>query len=71
MLIAGILLFAGGPRHRWREHPGELLAYGRDGWMLNVRPTAVDWRSGLVTGSSVGPTIERWIAGGPYKERTS
>ena len=42
-----------------------------DGWMLIVRPTAVDWRGGLVTGSSVGPAIERWIAGGSYKERTS
>jgi glycine cleavage system H protein len=42
-----------------------------DGWMLIVRPTAVDWRSGLVTGSSVGPAIERWIAGRSYKERTS
>jgi glycine cleavage system H protein len=42
-----------------------------DGWMLIVRPTAVDWRSGLVTGSSVGAAIERWIAGGSYKERTS
>jgi glycine cleavage system H protein len=42
-----------------------------DGWMLIVRPTAVDWRSGLVTGSSVGAEIERWIAGGSYKARTS
>jgi len=42
-----------------------------DGWMLIVPPTAVDWRSGLVTGSSVGPAIKRWIAGGSYKERTS
>jgi glycine cleavage system H protein len=42
-----------------------------DGWMLIIRPAAADWRGNLVTGSSVGPTIERWIAGGSYRERTS
>ncbi len=41
------------------------------GWMLIVRPTADDWRAGLVTGPEVGPTIENWIAGGSYKERSS
>lgn len=40
------------------------------GWMLIARPTFDDWRSGLVTGSSVGPAIERWIADGSYKEST-
>ena len=42
--------------------------YG-DGWMLVVRPAGEDWQTGLVTGSAIGPTMERWIAGGAYKER--
>jgi glycine cleavage system H protein len=53
------------------ERP-ELLtkdAFG-EGWMLIVRPAAGDWQSGLVTGADVGPAIERWIAGGAYKDRT-
>jgi len=41
------------------------------GWMLIVKPTGDDWRKGLVSGKDVGPTIEAWIAGGSYKERTS
>jgi glycine cleavage system H protein len=45
-------------------------AFG-DGWMLIVRPARDDWRAGLVTGAAIGPTIERWIAGGTYKERTA
>ncbi|HMG79200.1 MAG TPA: hypothetical protein VK591_10980, partial [Xanthobacteraceae bacterium] len=45
-------------------------AFG-DGWMLIVRPTHDDWKTGLVTGTAIGPTIERWIAGGSYKERTA
>jgi glycine cleavage system H protein len=40
------------------------------GWMLIVRPANDNWRTGLVTGAQVGPTIESWIAGGSYKERT-
>jgi len=40
-----------------------------DGWMLIVRPAGDDWHTGLVTGTAIGPTIERWIAGGTYKER--
>lgn len=40
------------------------------GWMLIVRPTNDNWRAGLVTGVQVGPTIESWIAGGSYKDRT-
>ena len=44
-------------------------AFG-DGWMLIVRPADDDWQAGLVTGAAIGPTIERWIAGGAYKERT-
>ena len=44
-------------------------AFG-EGWMLIVRPAGDDWRAGLVTGAAIGPTIERWIAGGSYKERT-
>ena len=45
-------------------------AFG-EGWMLIVRPAATDWRTGLVTGTAVGRTIEAWIAGGSYKVRTS
>jgi glycine cleavage system H protein len=41
------------------------------GWMLIVRPSVDDWRSGLVTGAAVGPTIDRWIASESYKERSS
>jgi glycine cleavage system H protein len=40
------------------------------GWMLIVRPAAEDWRSGLVTGATIGPAIEAWIAGGAYKDRS-
>lgn len=40
------------------------------GWMLIVRPAADTWRSDLVTGTAVGPTIEHWIAGGSYQDRT-
>ena len=40
-----------------------------EGWMLIVRPAAADWRSGLVTGATIGPAIEAWIAGGAYKDR--
>ena len=45
-------------------------AFG-DGWILIVRPARDDWRAGLVSGSAIGPTIERWIAGGSYKDRTA
>lgn len=40
-----------------------------EGWMLVVRPSGDNWRDGLVSGVDVGPTIEKWIAGGSYKER--
>src|ERR1700761_309601 len=40
-----------------------------DGWMLIVRPSRDDWQGGLVTGAAIGPTIQRWIATGAYKER--
>jgi hypothetical protein len=39
--------------------------------MLIVRPLGEDWQTGLVTGAAIGPTIESWIAGGSYKERTA
>ncbi|HEY0223423.1 MAG TPA: hypothetical protein VGC38_02825 [Pseudolabrys sp.] len=54
------------------EKPELLMsdAFGA-GWMLIVRPSVDDWRAGLVTGAEVGPAIERWIAGGSYKERAS
>jgi glycine cleavage system H protein len=45
-------------------------AFG-DGWMLIVRPLGEDWQTGLVTGAAIGPTIESWIAGGSYRERTA
>jgi glycine cleavage system H protein len=41
------------------------------GWMLIVRPANDDWRAGLITGGEVGPTIESWIAGGSYKDRSA
>ena len=44
-------------------------AFG-NGWMLIVQPARDDWQTGLVTGTAIGPTIESWIAGGAYKERT-
>jgi glycine cleavage system H protein len=44
-------------------------AFG-EGWMLIVRPSSDDWQEGLVTGAAIGSTIESWIAGGAYKERT-
>ncbi|HYC16567.1 MAG TPA: hypothetical protein VEC94_05140 [Pseudolabrys sp.] len=43
-------------------------AFG-EGWMLIVRPSGKDWRTGLVTGTAVGAAVEAWIAGGAYKER--
>jgi glycine cleavage system H lipoate-binding protein len=39
------------------------------GWMLVVRPTSDNWSVGLVTGAEIGLTIEKWIAGGTYKDR--
>jgi glycine cleavage system H protein len=45
-------------------------AFG-EGWMLIVRPTDNGWQDGLVTGTAIGPTIENWIAGGSYKDRTA
>jgi glycine cleavage system H protein len=41
------------------------------GWMLVVRPARADWREGLITGPAVGPTMERWIESGVYKDRSS
>jgi glycine cleavage system H protein len=43
--------------------------YG-EGWMLVVQPNGDDWRAGLVTGAAIVPTMETWIAGGSYKERS-
>ena len=53
------------------DRPGLLTTdpFG-EGWMLIVRPTGHDWRAGLVTGTNIGPTIEKWVAGGSYKDRT-
>jgi glycine cleavage system H protein len=44
-------------------------AFG-NGWMLIVQPARDDWQTGLVTGTAIGSTIESWIAGGAYRERT-
>ena len=40
------------------------------GWMLEVRPQSEDWRAGLVTGAAVASSIDAWISGGSYKDRT-
>lgn len=42
--------------------------YG-EGWMLIVRPSAEDWRAGLVTGDAIGPAFERWYATDAYRDR--
>jgi glycine cleavage system H protein len=39
------------------------------GWMLIVRPTHADWRSGLVTGAAIAPAFAAWLATEAYKER--
>jgi len=40
-----------------------------EGWMLVIRPSSDNWHDRLVSGADVGPTIEKWIAGGSYKDR--
>ena len=52
------------------DKPGLLMTdpFGK-GWMLVVRPAGHNWRDGLVTGADIRPTIEKWIAGGAYKDR--
>jgi glycine cleavage system H protein len=42
-----------------------------EGWMLVVRPTQDDWRTGLVTGAALKPVMEAWIATGAYKDRAT
>lgn len=44
-------------------------AFG-EGWMLIVRPADGDWRGGLIAGAEIAPTIEKWIAGGSYRDRS-
>lgn len=53
------------------DKPGILTSdpFG-EGWMLVVRPTGEDWRSGLTSGESIGPTVEAWIDGGSYRYRS-
>jgi len=41
------------------------------GWMLIVRPADSDWIEGLVTGASIAPAFEAWLASGVYKDRVS
>lgn len=40
-------------------------------WMVVVQPSVGNWRDELVPGSQIGWAVERWIAGGSYKERRS
>lgn len=40
------------------------------GWMLIVRPSDEAWRTGLTDGSAIGAAMERWIAGGSYRDRS-
>ncbi len=42
--------------------------YGQ-GWMLVVRPSRADWRDKLVSGASIRPAFDAWIATGSYKDR--
>lgn len=44
-------------------------AFGK-GWMLIVRPTRDDWRTGLVTGAAIAPAFGEWIVSEAYKDRT-
>jgi glycine cleavage system H protein len=44
-------------------------SYG-EGWMLIVRPSVENWRSGLVTGTDIAPAFEAWFASDAYKDRT-
>jgi|SRR5437764_2975126 len=49
----------------------ELLRDGfGEGWMLIVKPSRDDWRTGLVTGDEVAPAFEAWLASETYKDRT-
>ena len=58
--------FAAGGEAR-TAYPGRLRYW----WMLIVRPAQAEWREGLITGADVGPTMERWIGSGVYKDRSS
>lgn len=40
------------------------------GWMLVVRPSAADWRAGLITGEAIASAFEQWLADGAYRDRT-
>jgi len=44
-------------------------AFG-EGWMLIVRPADGDWRGGLIAGAEIALRIEKWIAGGSYRDRS-
>ncbi len=39
------------------------------GWMLTVKPATPDWHHGLVTGDTILPAFEAWLAAGTYKGR--
>ena len=39
------------------------------GWMAVLRPDAVDWRDGLVTGDAIGPAFADWLAAEAYAGR--
>ncbi len=61
-------------RHNERlDRTPELLnldPYG-EGWMLVVRPSREDWRENLVSGASIRPAFDAWIATGSYKDRSA
>lgn len=39
------------------------------GWMMIVRPSRDDWRTGLVTGAAILPAFAAWLRSEAYKER--
>ena len=41
-----------------------------EGWMLVVRPSDEDWRTGLVTGAAITPAFEAWFGTGAHRTRT-
>ncbi len=40
-----------------------------EGWLLIVRAADENWREGLVTGDSIAPAFEAWLATDAYKSR--
>ena len=44
-----------------RPNIGNADPYG-EGWMLTARPSAPDWREGLLTGDDIATAFEAWMA---------